>query len=81
MPTNRCNRGLEQDPVMMKLMELFERELDRRAGPDATFEQRRDIAVTVAAEALAVAAQQDQARDRTEVTHVPQPTEPEDPDD
>lgn len=72
MPENRRTRRVEPSPTMMKLVELFEREVDRRVGKDATFEQRQDARAAFAAEVLYKAAEQDQAEGATEVTHVRQ---------
>jgi len=41
------------DPRAMKIAELIDREVTARCGPEATFEQRQDIAAAVAAEVTA----------------------------
>ena len=69
MPRTRRNRKVEPTPTMMKLVELFEREVEGRVGRDATFEQRQDARAAFAAEVLYKAAEQDQAEGSTEVTH------------
>jgi len=74
MPRTRRTRRVEPTPTMLKLVELFEREVDRRVGSDATFEQRQDARAAFAAEVLYKAAEQDQAESSTEVTHARQRT-------
>ena len=82
MPRTRRNRKVEltrkvePTPTMMKLVELFEREVERRVGRDATFEQRQDARAAFAAEVLYRAAEQDQAEGYPEVTHARQRAAP-----
>lgn len=61
---------------MMEIVEVLEREVDKRVGRDATFEQRQDAAVAFMAEALAMAEEEDQAGG-LEVTHGRQRSQPE----
>lgn len=41
------------DPIAVKIAELIDREVAARCGPETTFEQRQEIAATVAAEVAA----------------------------
>lgn len=52
MPKNASRGERGTDPVTKELAEKI-REARDRSGPNATFEERRDLAVTIAAEALA----------------------------
>ena len=65
---------------MMKIVEMFRREVDKQVGADATFEQRQEAAVSFAADLMAnllyEAEEEDQAEGPTEVTHVPQREDP-----
>jgi hypothetical protein len=76
MPGILRSRRVESSPTMMKIVELFQREVDKRVGVDATFEQWQDAAAAFAAEVLDEAAEEDQAEGQTEVTHVQQRTHP-----
>lgn len=77
MRANRRNYVVEPSPTMMKIVEMFRREVDKRVGADTTFEERQDAAAAFATEVLAKAEEEDQAEGSTEVPHVPQRTEPE----
>jgi hypothetical protein len=57
---------------MLEMVELLEREVERRIGKSATFEQRQDARAALMAEALAKAMEEDQAEGPKEVPHVRQ---------
>jgi hypothetical protein len=71
------NPRVEPTPTMMKLVEICEREVERRVGRDATFEQRQAARAAFVFALLCKAAEEDQA-EGTEVTHGRQRAEPED---
>jgi len=75
MPGKPRNRRVEPTPTMMKLVEICEREVGRRVGRDATFEQRQAARAAFAVELLCKAEEEDQT-EGTEVTHARQRAEP-----
>ena len=75
MPGKPRNLRVEPTPTMMKLVEICEREVERRVGRDATFEQRQAARLAFAVELLCKAAEEDQA-EGTEVTHARQHAKP-----
>ena len=72
MSRGRRNPKVEVTPKMLELVELLEREVERRIGKNATFEQRQDARAALVAEALAKAMEEDQAEGSKEVPHVRQ---------
>lgn len=54
------------DKIPQRLAELIRDEVERRCGPDSTFEQRRDVAFAVAVEALYLDADRDLRKQRTD---------------
>lgn len=75
MPGKPPNLRVEPTPTMMKLVEICEREVERRVGRDATFEQRQAARLAFAVELLCKAAEEDQA-EGAEVTHARQRAKP-----
>ena len=60
------NGTVGQSEATIRLMEEVRREVERRLGPKATFEQRRDAVAAFMAEALAKAMYEDEEEDQAE---------------